>query len=133
MRRSNGLSPERPQVRAAPHGIPASVNTTTSIAPAHDGVGASAIPEHPALTALLTRRSHHALRAPGPSDDELAVLLATAKLSLQDGIEQTPLALAPELAPDLHAAFLGEPVLQLRADVDPVHAQLDQQRTAGQR
>ena len=55
------------------------MNTTTSIAPAHDGVGASAIPEHPALTALLTRRSHHALRAPGPSDDELAVLLAAAQ------------------------------------------------------
>ena len=41
----------------------------------------------------------------GLTRPELAVLLATAKLSLQDGIEQAPLALAPELAPDLHAAF----------------------------
>ncbi|MGP7795370.1 NAD-glutamate dehydrogenase [Sphingomonas sp. CLY1604] len=41
----------------------------------------------------------------GLTRPELAVLLATAKLALQDGIEQAPLALAPELSPDLHAAF----------------------------
>ncbi len=36
---------------------------------------------------------------------ELAVLLATAKLSLQEAIEHSPLATDAELAPDLHAAF----------------------------
>ncbi|MGR6329039.1 NAD-glutamate dehydrogenase [Sphingomonas sp. XXL09] len=45
------------------------------------------------------------LEGQGLTRPELAVLLATAKLSLQDGIERAPLALAPELAPDLHAAF----------------------------
>jgi glutamate dehydrogenase len=41
----------------------------------------------------------------GLTRPELAVLLATAKLALQDGIEHAPLASAPELGPDLHAAF----------------------------
>lgn len=35
--------------------------------------------DNPALAALLTRRSHHALTAPGPDDDELALLLAAAQ------------------------------------------------------
>jgi len=41
----------------------------------------------------------------GLTRPELAVLLATAKLALQDGIETAPLAMADELRPDLHAAF----------------------------
>ncbi len=41
----------------------------------------------------------------GLTRPELAVLLATAKLSLQEAIEQSPVATDPELAPDLHAAF----------------------------
>ncbi|WP_203308890.1 NAD-glutamate dehydrogenase [Sphingomonas beigongshangi] len=45
------------------------------------------------------------LEGHGLTRPELAVLLATAKLALQDGIEHAPLAMAPELAPDLHAAF----------------------------
>ena len=35
--------------------------------------------DNPALAALLTRRSHHTLRAPGPADDEFALLLAAAQ------------------------------------------------------
>ncbi|MCU6453938.1 NAD-glutamate dehydrogenase [Sphingomonas sp. A2-49] len=50
----------------------------------------------------LLRRGQEGL---GLTRPELAVLLATAKLALQDGIEHAPLAMAPELAPDLHAAF----------------------------
>ena len=50
----------------------------------------------------LLRRGQEGI---GLSRPELAVLLATAKLALQDGIERAPLAMAPELAPDLHAAF----------------------------
>ena len=41
----------------------------------------------------------------GLTRPELAVLLATAKLALQEAIEHAPLALDPALAPDLHAAF----------------------------
>ena len=41
----------------------------------------------------------------GLTRPELAVLLATAKLALQDAIEQAPLAVDPSLTPDLHAAF----------------------------
>ncbi|MFS0773430.1 NAD-glutamate dehydrogenase domain-containing protein [Sphingomonas sp. 1P08PE] len=41
----------------------------------------------------------------GLTRPELAVLLATAKLSLQDAIEQSGLGLDEALAPDLHAAF----------------------------
>jgi glutamate dehydrogenase len=41
----------------------------------------------------------------GLTRPELAVLLATAKLSLQDAIEHSDLAMAPELESDLHAAF----------------------------
>jgi glutamate dehydrogenase len=41
----------------------------------------------------------------GLARPELAVLLATAKLALQDAIEQNDVATAPELLPDLHAAF----------------------------
>ena len=41
----------------------------------------------------------------GLTRPELAVLLATAKLALQDAIEHAPLARADELRPDLHAAF----------------------------
>ena len=41
----------------------------------------------------------------GLTRPELAVLLATAKLALQDAIERTTLGLAPELEGDLHAAF----------------------------
>ena len=41
----------------------------------------------------------------GLTRPELAVLLATAKLALQDAIEHTPLGEAPELTADLHAAF----------------------------
>ncbi|GAA0660592.1 glutamate dehydrogenase [Sphingomonas insulae] len=50
----------------------------------------------------LLRRGQEGI---GLSRPELAVLLATAKLALQDGIERAPLAMAPELAPDLHAGF----------------------------
>ncbi|QNA86283.1 NAD-glutamate dehydrogenase [Sphingomonas sp. So64.6b] len=50
---------------------------------------------------LLRRvQEHHGLTRP-----ELAVLLATAKLALQDAIENGNLGTDPELAPDLHAAF----------------------------
>jgi len=50
----------------------------------------------------LLRRAQegHGLTRP-----ELAVLLATAKLSLQSAIEHGTLGLDPDLAPDLHAAF----------------------------
>jgi len=41
----------------------------------------------------------------GLTRPELSVLLATAKLALQDAIEGSGLGLEPELAPDLHAAF----------------------------
>ena len=41
----------------------------------------------------------------GLTRPELAVLLATAKLALQDAIEQRKLGLDDELKPDLHAAF----------------------------
>jgi glutamate dehydrogenase len=41
----------------------------------------------------------------GLTRPELAVLLATAKLALQDAIEHSDLGTAPELASDLHAAF----------------------------
>ncbi|GAA3698523.1 NAD-glutamate dehydrogenase [Sphingomonas cynarae] len=41
----------------------------------------------------------------GLTRPELAVLLATAKLALQDAIEKSGLGLDPALAPDLHAAF----------------------------
>ncbi|HVF94462.1 MAG TPA: NAD-glutamate dehydrogenase domain-containing protein, partial [Sphingomonas sp.] len=41
----------------------------------------------------------------GLSRPELAVLLATAKLALQDAIEHSDLGTAPELASDLHDAF----------------------------
>jgi len=41
----------------------------------------------------------------GLTRPELAVLLATAKLALQDAIEQGDLGADPELKPDLHAAF----------------------------
>ena len=41
----------------------------------------------------------------GLTRPELAVLLATAKLALQDAIEATDLGLDPVLRPDLHAAF----------------------------
>jgi glutamate dehydrogenase len=47
-------------------------------------------------------------RAPegrGLTRPELAVLLATAKLALQDAIEHAPLATDDALLPDLHAAF----------------------------
>ena len=51
--------------------------------------------------ALLRRaQDGHGLTRP-----ELAVLLATAKLALQDAIETKRLGLDPELLPDLHAAF----------------------------
>ncbi|HEU0044241.1 NAD-glutamate dehydrogenase [Sphingomonas sp.] len=41
----------------------------------------------------------------GLTRPELSVLLATAKLALQDAIEQAALGDQPELLPDLHAAF----------------------------
>jgi glutamate dehydrogenase len=41
----------------------------------------------------------------GLTRPELAVLLATAKLALQDAIEKGELGLDPDLRPDLHAAF----------------------------
>jgi glutamate dehydrogenase len=41
----------------------------------------------------------------GLTRPELAVLLATAKLALQDAVEHAGLGSEPELAPDLHAAF----------------------------
>jgi glutamate dehydrogenase len=41
----------------------------------------------------------------GLTRPELAVLLATAKLALQDAIETSPLGMDPALLPDLHAAF----------------------------
>ncbi len=49
-------------------------------------------------------------RAPegrGLTRPELAVLLATAKLALQDAIEHSPLANDDAMRPDLHAAFPG--------------------------
>ena len=52
-------------------------------------------------TELLRRASE----ARGLTRPELAVLLATAKLALQDAIEQAPLAHDDALRPDLHAAF----------------------------
>ncbi|HSI19847.1 MAG TPA: NAD-glutamate dehydrogenase domain-containing protein [Sphingomonas sp.] len=50
----------------------------------------------------LLRRSQEGR---GLTRPELAVLLATAKLALQDAIEQGELGLDPDLRPDLHAAF----------------------------
>ncbi len=41
----------------------------------------------------------------GLTRPELSVLLATAKLALQDAIEHTDLGMEPALLPDLHAAF----------------------------
>jgi glutamate dehydrogenase len=41
----------------------------------------------------------------GLTRPELAVLLATAKLALQDAIEHSALGMDPELRPDLHGAF----------------------------
>ncbi|WP_375397798.1 NAD-glutamate dehydrogenase domain-containing protein [uncultured Sphingomonas sp.] len=41
----------------------------------------------------------------GLTRPELAVLLATAKLALQEAIEHSPLGADPALLPDLHAAF----------------------------
>ncbi|PCG14549.1 MAG: glutamate dehydrogenase [Sphingomonas sp.] len=41
----------------------------------------------------------------GLTRPELAVLLATAKLALQDELERSPLGSDPALLPDLHAAF----------------------------
>ncbi len=55
-------------------------------------------------TDLLRRASEaHGLTRP-----ELAVLLATAKLALQEAIEHAPLATDDALRPDLHAAFPTE-------------------------
>ena len=51
---------------------------------------------------VLLRR---AVDGQGLTRPELAVLLATAKLTLQDAIEDCRLGLDPALAPDLHAAF----------------------------
>ena len=51
---------------------------------------------------ILLRRG---LEGHGLTRPELAVLLATAKLALQDAIETRGLGLDPALAPDLHAAF----------------------------
>jgi len=41
----------------------------------------------------------------GLTRPELAVLLATAKLALQDAVEASPLGMAPELLPDLRDSF----------------------------
>ncbi|OJU22848.1 MAG: glutamate dehydrogenase [Sphingomonas sp. 66-10] len=46
-----------------------------------------------------------AVEGRGLTRPELAVLLATAKLALQDSVERTPLAVDDALKPDLHAAF----------------------------
>ncbi|WP_341210782.1 NAD-glutamate dehydrogenase domain-containing protein, partial [Sphingomonas paucimobilis] len=51
---------------------------------------------------VLLRRGQDGIPLTRP---ELAVLLATAKLTLQDAIETSPLALDAELLPDLRAAF----------------------------
>ncbi|GAM00357.1 putative NAD-specific glutamate dehydrogenase [Sphingomonas parapaucimobilis NBRC 15100] len=51
---------------------------------------------------VLLRRGQDGIALTRP---ELAVLLATAKLTLQDAIETSPLALDDELRADLHAAF----------------------------
>ena len=51
---------------------------------------------------VLLRR---AVDGHGLTRPELAVLLATAKLALQDAVETGKLGLDPALAPDLHAAF----------------------------
>jgi glutamate dehydrogenase len=51
---------------------------------------------------VLLRRAADGL---GLTRPELSVLLATAKLALQDAIETRGLGLDPALAPDLHAAF----------------------------
>ena len=51
---------------------------------------------------VLLRRGQDGIPLTRP---ELAVLLATAKLTLQDAIENSALALDDELLPDLHAAF----------------------------
>ncbi|WP_374943148.1 NAD-glutamate dehydrogenase domain-containing protein [Sphingomonas sp.] len=51
---------------------------------------------------ILIRRG---LEGQGLTRPELAVLLATAKLALQDAIETRGLGLDPALSPDLHTAF----------------------------
>jgi glutamate dehydrogenase len=61
----------------------------------------------------------------GLTRPELAVLLATAKLALQDAIETAGLGLAPELAGDLHAAFPT-------AMRDKYAAAIDQHRLRGE-
>ncbi|WP_267351911.1 NAD-glutamate dehydrogenase domain-containing protein [Sphingomonas sp. GM_Shp_2] len=56
----------------------------------------------------------------GLSRPELAVLLATAKLTLQDAIETAKLGTEPDLAPDLYAAF--PPAMRARfADAIDAH------------
>lgn len=54
----------------------------------------------------------------GLTRPELSVLLATAKLALQDAIEGAPLATADALLPDLHAAFPAEMRARHRAAID---------------
>ncbi len=54
----------------------------------------------------------------GLTRPELAVLLATAKLALQEAIEHGTLGLDPDLAPDLHAAFPPAMRKKFRAAID---------------
>jgi glutamate dehydrogenase len=83
--------------------------------------GAAAIPSYVQLIEIFETagRLDRAVEGLGPNEEllrrgqdgggltrpELAVLLATAKLALQEAIEHSDLATAPELASDLHAAF----------------------------
>ncbi|MEN2786458.1 NAD-glutamate dehydrogenase [Sphingomonas qilianensis] len=83
--------------------------------------GSQALPSYVRVIEIFesTGRLDRAVEGLGSNDDllrrvqelrgltrpELAVLLATAKLALQDAIEHSDLALDPELNGDLHAAF----------------------------
>jgi len=83
--------------------------------------GAAAVPSYVRLIEMFegTGRLDRAVEGLGPNEEltrrgqegrgltrpELAVLLATAKLALQDAVEHAELGLEPELVPDLHAAF----------------------------
>ena len=71
---------------------------------------------------VLLRRGQDGIPLTRP---ELAVLLATAKLTLQDAIENSALALDDELRPDLHAAF--PPAMR-----DAFGAAIDQHRLRGE-
>ena len=86
-----------------------------------EGGGAAAVPSYLRLIDVFESRgrldraveglagneelSRRATEGTGLTRPELAVLLATAKLALQDAVETARLGLDPALRPDLHAAF----------------------------